>query len=682
MPLSQGQKEFIIGAIGHLIDFPNTREGLIACAKQITTCISSNNLSLAGEYQALCSCILNPSDMLRRLEDYNDAAGKATIGEVKNYVLALITKQLNDNCASLKMSLGDIEWQHEAIANTFTTQPEFASEFVSSRSRTEDQLQRWENIRFENSIFHAALYRNENSDIIRLEIRLTLPHETRFETIEDFTQIPSGENDEEALMHAIIPAASREAANRALDFLKTFLTKRHKFTDEQITKLTETQTIKPVILDGFYVVLLLLRPQLIGLFLTLTPPQVNILRHNYAKSILGNQLCTFEDILQFSAGELQLITLYSSEIKNKLISIDKFKKLTDVQIKTLSIPAVSNAIKSQKLPIEKALQFPEHAHALFTSPLYTDLFAKTEIDWSVFVFVKPHHPAFLLKPEIASLIKDKALSLSYIVYFTREQCIVFSNCQIIMLLANNILRSGHLLRADNETTNLLMSNTQVFEALLFKSITIRDVLVNVELQRDKPVSLHNINDIFAKIFIKRLNLILSFQPLQFTKVEGDTSGMLPEGRDCVSALVMDYLSIALLRHVDNLAIHNRLLTEFVSIMQLKLVEFTLENAKTNQPAHQRTLLKALHDSYHPGHNAYQRSVGLLLTAQEILAQSEMPAPRGLTLFPSTAKANTDQIIKLCKLVTEFESLIRVEEELTLDCDQTKPAQYSGRVVHI
>lgn len=682
MPLSNSQKEFITGAIGHLIDFPNTREGLIACVKQITTCIKQNNLSLAGDYKELCSCIIDPTDTLRRLENYNENNVKVTVGEVKNHLLALITQQLEKNCGPLSLTFGDIGWQPEIIANTFTSNSDFASEFVSKRSRTEDQLPRWENIRFENSMFQAALFRNENSDTIRFEVRLTLPHETRCETVEHFAQTPQEAYDEEAVMHAFIPAASKEATNRAIDFLKTYLTRRQSFTSEKITKLTEHSTIKPLLLDSFYILLLLRNPQLVDLFLRLTPPQVNILRQSFAKSVLANQLCTMEEILQYTPIELQLIILYSLEIKSKLIPIEKFKKLTDVQTRTLAIPAVSNAIKSQKLPLEKALQFPIHAHAIFTSPLYADFFVNTTIDLNVFVFMKSHHSTFFLKPEIAALFKDKALSFNYALHFTSNHCTIFSNPQIIALLAKNILRSGHLLRADDYTIDALMTNTHIYEALLLKVISIHDVLTNAELQKDRVVSLCDINDIYTKIFVNRINSILKFQSLQSTKVAGDTSGMVNEGHDCVTAVLMDYLSAMMLKHIDNQLIHHRLLIEFVTVMQLKLAELTLENAKTNQLTHQRDLLKALHNSYHPGHNAYQRAIGLLTTAKDILTRLEMPPPSGPTLFSPTTRANTDHIKKLCKLVTEFESLIRIEEELTLEDDQTKAVQPSGVVIHI
>lgn len=682
MPLSQGQKEFITGAIGHLIDFPNTREELIACAKRIAGCLSQNNLELSGEYQSLCNCILNPTDTLRRLEDYNENNEKLTVGEVKNHLLTLITQEFNSICKSLNLSLADLEWNQEAIADTFTSDPAFGSEFVSQRNRTEDQLPRWQNIRFENSIFQAALFRNENSSTIRLEIKLALPHETRNETIEDFVQTPIDIADEEAAMYALIPSASIEAANRAIDFLKYYLTRRRLFTSEQIRKLTETQTIRPLLLDGFYVILLLRNPHWVDLYLKLTPTQVNILRQPHAKPVLLNQLCNFEELLQYSITEIQLIVIYSGEIKNKLLTIDKFKKLSDVQAKTLSLPVVSNAIKSQKLSFDKALQFPAHVHAVFTSDLYADFFTKRNIDWSVFAVMKAHHQPFLLKPQIALLLKDNALSFNYVLLFTQTQCTTFSDPKVITLLAKNIVRSAHLLRADAETTHLFTSNTQIYEALLLNVVSLQDVILNVELQRDRVVSMRDINDIYIKIFIKRLKLILDDQPLRHTKITGDTTDMISEGRDCITILVLDYLSALIHKNVDNQYIHTQLLREFVTTIQLKLAELTLQNAKTGQFSHQRTLLKALHDSYHPAHNPYQRAVGLLAAAQEMLTRLEMPAPSGPTLFQPTAGANTEQAKKLCKLITECESLIRADEELTLDDAMPLPDQNTGKVMHI
>src|SRR5689334_11275123 len=92
MALSRGQKEFIEGALGHLLEFPSNLNDLKKEVEKLKSTLKGP-LNYNNKCYFLHRCLLKPQKTLPRLETFNDK--NVSVGEVQRYIIDLITEAIN-----------------------------------------------------------------------------------------------------------------------------------------------------------------------------------------------------------------------------------------------------------------------------------------------------------------------------------------------------------------------------------------------------------------------------------------------------------------------------------------------------------------------------------------------------------------------------------------------------------
>lgn len=591
MELTHHQKEEVLGAIDHILDFSENHHEL---SKQIHQLLTAFKESIPSEHDFyhLRLSLLSPTQVFNGIEKKN--TNPTTLAAVKMEVLALLDTKLKEAAKKANLDLAEQGYDLISIKNQFITPSDESTLFVSERPPAPPTYLPWEVLADFNSIYTAQLvpYQFINPEFpemtriaVKCEIWIAPQPNLQIVWHQPYMEMPMSETSdatsEYEFIYHLIPQAKLYSRLIACDMILRHL-KDEKIISENefsmvdnrifshicaysepehdMTPMIETDP-SPLLTNHFYFNSLIEGKLDINFVLTLKSEQINAMINETVIDLVDKNILTFFEASIITQKQIRVATSYLTEINKKEFTVGYLLNLTDDHCSILLQPTIAHAIKNEKLSLENAVRIPAHLLRILTNSLYMEYMQKAKIDWHAFSKLTHGQTLFTADKHIANLIKHEIFSFSDITHFTRA---------IRQVLKKKFIQ--HLLLERAITLNDIESSyPSTFELLELNPIIHQ--LVQAKVLRLKDIDHKDLKSILKLAFVRRLFAIYLNHPHQVN-----------DSTDHPKCILKDIRSAAEMFNLNQTTLINDIMKSFIvdlksHIYEVMKVDMTEKDAK-------------------------------------------------------------------------------------------------------
>lgn len=416
MSLTRQHKEFVDSAINYLFDFPHDVHALKLEVEKIRQALFFS-ISPDHDYYLLQQAFTQPEQTLRRLEDC--AKEPITVADVKLYLIDLVSASLKEASEKANVSLQELGWNIATIKQLLISARDeklFKTENLKPSVSDQEEQQ--------DSAFTCSgrLRLDYKKNIAYLVILFDVPWlPYHYKVTQKIANIPYDEKlYEDEFINQLLPLSNKMLTEIAANITYKEFIARYADLHLIVSYAKLNKHINALFILRFYVDAILDKKINLFDFITLKPKHVEALLSDLTQKLLQANLCSFSEACKFKPHELKIIQIYSAHIFSKKISLSEISPISEERAKLLMLPTISHLILQDKLAFSFVKYLPKCVKSLFSSPLYMDYFLTTHLDWSSLYDYTEATCEYLLRPEIASIIKEKKYGFSDALFLANE----------------------------------------------------------------------------------------------------------------------------------------------------------------------------------------------------------------------------------------------------------------------
>lgn len=506
MALATAQKEFLLTAIEHLLDFSNEETALLDELQALKQALL-NEVDTSHPFYFLSRCYQYPNEMLHGIEKMQ-LNQPLSLQDIQLGMLELIHAAIVSAAEKASLSLTKEQWDVSAFKNMITASA--STPFVCTQTRQGNYQFPWENIGEEDDLFCASLFLRDY--FIGIKITITLPYQTLTITVDEFSKLPLYLTSEEEVydfLVSTIPTAKQAAIAITADHLIKCLME-HGFRDPILLNKLYNASFCDLICNRFYFQQLLNEKILIRKIAFISHYLVPFLLNKTIKSLIQHQIMEIKDVKYFNQRSLHVAENYYLLLLNKQIKINEIRYIQRHAYKILMQPIIANLIKLQALPFHKAKKLPVHLIPLLTSDLYMDFLLQHRIKWSRLMPLSADDCAFLLQPSVALLIKNNVFKLEHTHFIPLALRQTLLQKPIYDLMVKQVMSIDDLLQLTPKSMHLLLHHPHV-RTWLAEGVITCDAFADMDLSQ-----------FYMDVYTARLHALCKKQPY---RLYGNTDTM-------------------------------------------------------------------------------------------------------------------------------------------------------------
>lgn len=526
MGLTTSQREFIDSTLDHLLDFSNELQTFHLELTELKRALDPQDLTISEthDYYQLRQCLFNPTNYLQALEDQQ--ANPITQGEVKHYIIELISTRLANKAKELNLTLTKELWDKDKlIANTkaLTDGKQFASNIVP----IDEGAHPWQLAELHNAIYSRSFRIDEPLEVddvvinpafvdviincgpYRIDATLLLEN-----IIGDFDD----DDDESSYLEDLKEDAEYEAEVYAARKVISYWAEKHP--EDKIVYFPSLPT--KIITNKFYFDLVEAGEIDYRLLLGLNANQEKNLIDPGIIDLLKAKVCDWDTAKNLSAASMRIATnpIYHALLKSNKIRINFIVNMTDSRSKFLICPPVANLIAQGKLTFLEAKRLPLTLKDIMTNSLYTNYFANPDINWQLFYKLTAEDCELIQNPLVGKLIVNKIIDITDLPLITAYVLELLESKSIYHLLENKYVSLNEIAKSTSNLLSCFAKDPQLVDWIKSGIIRLQDIdslsktalYISVYTNRlyhiynEMPYIIGNVTD-SIDMFIKELQIV-------------------------------------------------------------------------------------------------------------------------------------------------------------------------------
>lgn len=495
MPLSDVQKNEIVNAIAHLLDFSLDPISLKLEVEQLKEALGITNtpLSETNPYIYLGKALKYPRNYFQKLE--NASNQPTTLFDVQSFIFDLINEAIIKAAKNTEMTLAILDWEPEVKENLCPNANKDVN-FKSGRTSFQVDEEIWTLSPLRGKVYTRTLkiiektryiaanlpnhkkicdysyeimslrsveIKDEKTNNIREMIPITWqeahveiqfpyfperepPHSILIRKIE----LVGSPVREEHMRDEICTELEQYAENLALNSTIDFLLEKEIITQEVKDKLSN-EIGRFLLLVASYFQKLINKEIDITFFFALSPQQQENLSNLSVQTLIDADCLSSQEAKDMSAFEKSVVTyhFYFGALQKGEVAWFDLKGCDEANSKTLKHPLVTKLIKERKISALQVKLLPIHLNSLLTTSLYHTYFLTHTVNWEKFGTVSERRANLLRNNEIAALIGAEKLSFDQIINArSRSVTLLINHSALINYLKHNLITLDDLFTFD------------------------------------------------------------------------------------------------------------------------------------------------------------------------------------------------------------------------------------------
>lgn len=509
--LSIDHKQFIKSAVDYLFDF--TPENLTDRWQAIVEALTKE-VPESHEYYQFRKFLAKTEETLLRVEERNDPKEPekdATLGEVQRGILEVALDNVRA-VISDQSTINKLTAEIHELAKPFIPPKNFERKFKSIEKIPAPPqpvvVFPWIDMHLPNEIYTASLILHENMRDIFLFCSATILGSPYYFQ-EVFLIIPPGyeANYQQFLRKSMIEAFDRAGIIIKNEIILSLFNKG--IIDLAVYQnALQNNAIFPILVNDYYLDLISNKIVLLENILNLDQKKIPIYANPTTVKLLRDNLISIEDAGYLTVPKLKFVDDYypyleNSCLENKKLPLNCLNYISDKQASLFIIPTLFNLYKNNKINFEQLLQIPARARKLIKSNLYGEYFLKHPQTLLDLHGLEKKHRIFLLKPQIAALIKEGLITFQQAINFSEIYQFLLTQKKINELFLSKKITLDDLGFCTDKMAQLIEKDEMIYYALKFNIIKFDELIAGKdELIAEKVEDIHV--KFFVAYFAKRL----------------------------------------------------------------------------------------------------------------------------------------------------------------------------------
>ncbi len=406
--LNDAQESFILASMDYLLEFPSDPTSLNKTIRQLVAYLDNKNIpDIPDDIKQLCQFIQTPQNAFYRLDQQNKT--NITIADVKNHVIELVTKHINQSEIKAKTKT---PWDKDYILKTQIVGEDHETILTSQNKQLNEPTTIWEQ-RANNPekiySFHIDFKEDERS--IKVTFKINTPNHSESSNTFMITDVDPFYFMDEVSIYMIAHRIEILVIVNSIKHIEQCLAEKQIINDT-LSQIQPMSYAAELLTDKYYLSQLLNEKIRLHQILQVDKEdQYTTLIKPAIKKLIMENIIRFSYALILSTDEVNLIShpTYLPLFLNRTLNIHD---ITISQCRLLIAPCIAQLISSDKLPVEIALQIPYYLKPIFLKHSYINYFHNNLIDWLSWMEVERRTVYLLENSNVEKLMLSNTLSMN------------------------------------------------------------------------------------------------------------------------------------------------------------------------------------------------------------------------------------------------------------------------------